>query len=46
MYDAERVNAVESIDDVGVLREIARTSISAVADAAEQRIDDLEGEWD
>lgn len=44
-YDVDRINAIESIDDLAVLGDIAATNSWAVADAAQHRLDELD-DWD
>ena len=44
-YDTDRINAIESIDDLGVLGDIAATNSGAVGDAAQYRFNELD-DWD
>lgn len=44
-YDVDRINAIECIDDLTVLGDIAATNSGAVADAAQYRLDALD-DWD
>jgi hypothetical protein len=44
-YDVDRINAIESVDDIVVLTDIAATNTGAVADAARYRLDAID-DWD
>lgn len=44
-YDVDRINAIESIDDLVVLGDIYASNTGPVADAAQYRLDSLD-DWD